>query len=149
MSVTFNKALPFFRWPMRRSLPREASSFSSAVPALVSAVPMPSYQGRSRFVFSPLSLSFDQFLFLITAALLCFGLVMVQSADARVRGVHEDWIFLAFQNKNAIHAGIALGAMMMMWRLDYRWLIGRSLMTTPAFWMVGLTAVALLAVFVP
>ena len=65
------------------------------------------YVGRSRFVLTPLTLTLDQLLFLITAALLAFGLIMVQSADSRVREVHENWLMQAFSNKNAIHAGLA------------------------------------------
>src|ERR1051325_8827575 len=133
MSVILDKPgrrLPFFGWGRRMALPRGSRGVASAVPALVSAVPVRSvraWSGRSRFVFSPLSLSLDQFLFLITAALLCFGLVMVQSADARVRGTHTNWL-TTFENKNAIHAAIALGVMTLIWRFDYRLLIGRSLL---------------------
>src|ERR1035437_151547 len=74
---------------------------------------------------------------------------MVQSADARVRGGTDNWLWAMFQNKNWIHAAIAMGVLALIWRLDYRWLIGRSLMTSPAFWLLILTILALLAVFAP
>jgi cell division protein FtsW (lipid II flippase) len=123
------------------------------VPALVTAVPVRSYVGRSRFVLTPLSLSLDQLLFLITAALLCFGLIMVQSADSRVRGSSEHWLFQSFNNKNAIHAFVALLAMAAMWRLDYRWFLGKtggglSFLRSPALWLTVLTVGLLVAVLV-
>jgi cell division protein FtsW len=112
----------------------------------------------SRFVISPLSLSLDQLLFLITTALLCFGLVMVQSADMRVRGAHEDWVKVAFSSKNALHAGLAILTMTVIWRMDYRWILGRvdgrgerslkGMLLTPAMWLVILTAGFLVAVLV-
>src|SRR5215218_3803459 len=71
-------------FPRRMALPRNAGG-AAAFPAMVAAVPVRPYVGRSRFVLAPLSLTLDQLLFLITAALLCFGLVMVQSADLRIR----------------------------------------------------------------
>src|SRR5690349_20381908 len=106
MSVIFNnlggagRRLPFLGWK-RMPVPREAAGYATpvaAIPALVNTGGrVRAYSGRSRFVFSPLSLSLDQILLLITAGLLCFGLVMVQSADARVRGLHENWWWFAFQ----------------------------------------------------
>ena len=107
--------------------------------------------GRSRFVLTPLSLSLDQLLFLITAALLCFGLIMVQSADSRVRGLHENWLAQSFNSKNALHAGIALFVMMALWRFDYRVLLGRpghklSILSSPSTWFLVLTVGLLLAV---
>ena len=87
-----------FFFPRRVPLPREvghrAGGTAAALPALVAAIPVRPYEGRSRFVLSPLSLSLDQLLFLITAALLCFGLIMVQSADLRIRGGQENWLAL-------------------------------------------------------
>ncbi|MGN6370230.1 MAG: FtsW/RodA/SpoVE family cell cycle protein [Phycisphaerae bacterium] len=142
-------------WPARVSWPREAGGRSpiAAVPALVHAHPVRPYVGRSRFVLSPLSLTLDQLLFLITAALLCFGLVMVQSADARVRAMAAggNWWMEAFDSKNAIHALVAMIAMTVMWRIDYRWLAGSpmkhlSLLRSPATWLWILTVGALVAV---
>ncbi len=143
-----------------------------SVPALVSAYPIVgaggstavrSYAARSRFVLTPLTLTLDQLLFLITAALLAFGLIMVQSADSRVREVHENWLLQAFSNKNAIHAGLALLAMTLTWRMDYRWLLGGavrrgglearenrwwSIFLMPSTWLVILTLFFLVAVLV-
>jgi cell division protein FtsW (lipid II flippase) len=123
------------------------------VPALVTAVPVRAYAGRSRFVLTPLSLSLDQLLFLITAALLCFGLVMVQSADSRVRGASDHWLVQSFSNKNAIHAIVSLLAMTAMWRLDYRVFLGKTggrlaLLRSPAVWLSVLTVGLLVAVLV-
>ena len=105
----------------------------AALPALMSGNTVRPYVGRSRFVLTPLSLSLDQLLFLITAALLAMGLVMVQSADLRVRAVTGggDWFSLAFNSKNTIHALIALAVMTVIWRLDYRWLLGRPVEGKP------------------
>src|SRR5438874_10134370 len=94
-------------FPLRMALPCNAGG-TAALPALVAAVPVRSYVGRSRFVLAPLSLTLDQLLFLITAALLCFGLIMVQSADSRIRGGQDNWLATVFRNKNAIHASLAL-----------------------------------------
>jgi cell division protein FtsW len=123
------------------------------VPALVTAVPVRPYVGRSRFVLTPLSLSLDQLLFLITAALLCIGLVMVQSADSRVRGTNEHWLLQSFNNKNAIHAFVALLAMTAMWRMDYRLFLGKGggrfpMLRSPAAWLTVLTIGLLVAVLV-
>jgi cell division protein FtsW len=143
-------------WPTRVSWPRRAEGVE-VLPALVTAVPARSYLGRSRFVISPLSLSLDQFLFLITAALLCMGLVMVQSADARVRAVTDNGLLHAFtdsglmhafSSNNAIHAAIALLVLTAIWRMDYRVLLGRSLLTSPSVWLIALTFVFLVAVLV-
>jgi cell division protein FtsW len=108
----------------------------------------------SRFAISPLSLSLDQLLFLITAGLLCFGLIMVQSADSRIRGTHENWLATAFSNKNMVHAALAVLAMTVAWRVDYRWLLGRgeggfkAMLRSPATWLVVLTVGFLAAVLV-
>jgi cell division protein FtsW (lipid II flippase) len=157
-------------FPRRVALPRGADGVK-AVPALVAAYPLHGrsatavrpYAGRSRFVLTPLTLSLDQLLFLITAALLAFGLIMVQSADSRVREVHENWLMQAFSNKNAIHAGLALLAMTLTWRMDYRWLLGRGgraraeseaeskwwgIFLMPSTWLVVLTLGFLVAVLV-
>ncbi len=114
--------------------------------------------GRSRFVLSPLSLSLDQLLLLITAALLCLGLVMVQSADARVRGltgagVGANWWVGALSSKNMPHALIAMAVLTVIWRMDYRLLIGRpsgalSILRSPSLWLLVLTIGALVAVLV-
>jgi cell division protein FtsW len=146
------------QWPTRVAWPREAGSPSlGAVPALVTAYPVRAYLGRSRFVLAPLSLTLDQLLFLITAALLCIGLVMVQSADSRIRGVvggeTGNWLTAAFNTKNAIHAGIAMVALTLLWRWDYRKLLGSGrgrfpLLMSPSTWLIVLTIGMLVAVLV-
>lgn len=134
-------------WPTRVAWPRRTEG-AAAVPALLvaGAEPLPYETGRSRFTLSPLTLSLDQLLFLIVAALLCFGMVMVQSAEARVRGVNDHWLMTALANKNAIHAGIGLLAMALLWRLDYRHFLGRRLVTSPALVFLLVTVAALMAV---
>ncbi len=139
------------RWPARATFPRRAGDGFEAVPALVNAVPAAPYVGRSRFVLTPLSLSLDQLLFLITAALLCSGLVVVQIAYSRVRTSGEHWLMASFNNKNAIHALVALLAMTAMWRMDYRWFLGKtggrfSLLRSPATWLTLVTIGLLVAV---
>ena len=135
-------------WPTRVSWPRRQEG-AAVLPALVgqnSAAPLPYVTGRSRFAIAPLSLSLDQLLLLIVSALLCFGLVMVQSADLRVRGVNDHWMLAAFSNKNAIHAGVALLLMAAVWRIDYRWLLGKSMARSPAVWFLLVTVLSLGAV---
>jgi cell division protein FtsW len=127
------------------------------VPALVTAYPVRAYVGRSRFVLAPLSLTLDQLLFLITAALLCVGLVMVQSADSRIRASTGNWLTAAFNTKNAIHAVIAMAALTLLWRWDYRKLLGPGgeggggrfpMLRSPATWLIVLTIGTLVAVLV-
>jgi cell division protein FtsW len=146
------------RWPSRVNFPRwagkEGAGGLDIVPALVTAVPTRPYAGgRSRFVLTPLSLSLDQLLFLITAALLCFGLLMVQSADMRIRGTNDHWLLESFNNKNAIHACVALLVMTALWRLDYRIFLGKAhvrfaMLRSPATWLTILTIGLLVAVLV-
>jgi cell division protein FtsW len=117
-------------------------------------MPARPYSGRSRFVLTPLSLTLDQFLFLITSALLCFGLLMVQSADARVRSVSENWMLATFQNKNFIHALIAMVVLTAIWRADYRMLLGNmqrrmSLLFSPSVAILLVTFAMLAAVMTP
>ncbi|HVX87149.1 MAG TPA: putative peptidoglycan glycosyltransferase FtsW [Phycisphaerae bacterium] len=136
------------------SFPRRAGGGLEVVPALVTAVPMRPYiGGRSRFVLTPLSLSLDQLLFLITAALLCIGLVMVQSADARIRGNTDHWLFESLNSKNLIHACVAILAMTAFWRMDYRWFLGKTgvpfgMLRSPATWLTVITIGLLVAVLV-
>ena len=129
-------------WPTRVTWPRRAEGgVGGALPALVTSGPrvMPYVRGLSRFTLSPLALTYDQLLFLIVAALLAMGLVMVESADARVHGVSEHWLRQAIMTKNFLHAGIALLVMGVIWRLDYRWLVGKNLIWSPATWLVLIT----------
>lgn len=144
-------------WPTRIAWPRKAEDPAALIPALVagpaSAPGNVAYAGQSRFVLSPLSLSLDQVLLLIVTALLAFGLVMVQSADARVRGFNENWFLQSFQTKNAIHAALALGALVFFWRLDYRRFLGEpdrrwALLKSPATWLLVATVGCLAAVLV-
>ena len=134
-------------WPTRVAWPRRAEG-AAVLPALAAGRTMRPYAGRSRFIISPLTLSLDQLLLLITAALLCFGLVMVQSADSRVHAIVNSWMSQAFNNKNAIHAGIALLVLAAIWRMDYRILLGPRLLLSPSLWLVGLTVCFLIAVLV-
>ncbi len=151
-------------WPRAESPARTtANSTIGVVPTLVSASSAPPrvrpFRGRSRFVVSPLSLSLDQMLFLITAALLCFGLIMVQSADSRINpNSQENWLPAAFSSKNMLHAAIALLVMTILWRMDYRMFLGRpprrdsngvmAMLASPSTWMVVLTVGFLAAVMV-
>jgi cell division protein FtsW len=118
------------------------------VPALLTAQREPSavWRGASRLVLAPLSLSLDQVLALLVAALLAVGLIMVQSAEAQVREVRVEWFQGAFNTKNALHAGIGLLVMIVLWRWDYaRWL-GKKLWTSPAFWFLLVTFGLLISV---
>jgi len=143
MPVT--KARPSSIWPTRISWPRRQDQL---LPSLAAATPAPApyVTGRSHFTLSPLNLSLDQILFLVTAGLLAFGLVMVQSAESRVTGVTDHWILQSFNNKNAIHAAIALLAMALLWRCDYRKLLGTSFLLSIPTITIALTILSLAAV---
>ena len=125
-------------WPTRVAWPRQEDQLLPAL-ANFSGAPSPYLAGKSRFVITPIRLSLDQLLFLITAALLAIGLVMVQSADARVRSLNDHHFMDAFANKNIMHAGAALLAMTLAWRLDYRWLVGKSMKTSLATLLIVVT----------
>jgi len=126
-------------WPARISWP---GGQRGASPTLA---PLSYVRGEPRFTIAPLSLSLDQLLFLITAALLSIGLIMVQSAEARIRDLptNDNWLLRALLTKNLIHAGIALAAMTLIWRLDYRRLLGKTLVRSPALYLVALTVLLL------
>ena len=86
-----------------------------------------------RLAIRPLGLSLDQVLMLIALALLGFGFVMVHSAQARVGPVNvraelSRLIFSAV----TIHVLLAVAALWVLSRLNYRKFIGRHLATSPA-----------------
>jgi cell division protein FtsW len=136
------------RWPTRISWPRRETPTLSALTAMTPE-PVSYVRGKSRFVLSPLYLTLDQMMLLITAALLCFGLIMVQSADTRIYGVTDHWLLESLKNKNAIHAVIAMLGMVLLWRMDYRKLLGRDLLRSPTTVMIALTILCLVLVLSP
>ncbi len=141
MAITKGKSI----WPTRISWPRRQDQLLPAL-AVATAVPLPYVTGRSRFTLAPLSLSLDQILYLVTAALLAFGLVMVQSAESRITTVTDHWVLQSFNNKNAIHAAIAILAMGLMWNYDYRRLLGKSFWLSVPTIVIVLTIVSLVVV---
>ncbi|MDA8377146.1 MAG: putative peptidoglycan glycosyltransferase FtsW [Planctomycetia bacterium] len=76
---------------------------------------------------SPISLTLDQLMLIATMALLGFGLLMTQSANARIGRFIHDWPLRLVMNVEAIHAVLAIALLAFLWRLDYRRLLGNSL----------------------
>lgn len=146
MPVTKSTSIP---WPKRTSVPRSQGGIN--LPYLASGRPgtLPYVAGRSKFTISPLSITMDQLLFLLVAALLGIGVLMVQSADARVRGVSQHFILDVISIKNIIHACIALTVMSVVWNLDYRKMLGKSLVKSMPMVLMAVTLVCLLAVLSP
>ena len=132
-------------WPARIGWPRREDQILPALTG-ISPMPLPYVRGRSRFTLSPLYLTLDQLLFLIAAALLAFGLVMVQSADARISAPSDQWWLKPFATKNMAHAGAALLTLLIVWRFDYRKLLGPNIFRSPATYLVLITFLLLLAV---
>jgi cell division protein FtsW len=76
---------------------------------------------------SPVTLTYDQLMLAACMALLGIGLLMTQSADARIGHMVHDWFMRLVMNVEAIHAVLAIALLAGLWRLDYRRLMGRSL----------------------
>ncbi len=99
---------------------------------------------RWRLAIRPIALSLDQVLLLVCMALLGVGVLMTQSANARVGLQAHDWIQAFFLNPEGVHAAIAILAMFVFWRLDYRRLLGPGLISSVTTYLV-VAAVVLLA----
>lgn len=95
--------------------------------ALAQGVSKTAARTRSRFTLSPLALSLDQVLLIITGTLLGVGIVMVHSAEARVGPMAHHWLLRSILTKNSVHAVLALGAMLVLWHFDYRRFVGATL----------------------
>ncbi|HMD54791.1 MAG TPA: putative peptidoglycan glycosyltransferase FtsW [Phycisphaerae bacterium] len=132
------------RWPSHTTWPRTTRTGSPDAPRLRAT-------GASAQAFSfslrPVSLTLDQILFLICVTLLGIGLIMVQSADARVQPLPHLWLLDFFSNSSGIHMLLAIVLMCVMWRIDYRKLMGQTLFQSFAFWFMLLSIALLCLVF--
>ncbi len=113
-------------WPTRIAWPGAPDALAPAL-ALAQGVSNTAARTRSRFTLSPLALSLDQLLLIITATLLGIGVVMVHSAEARVGPMPHDWLLRSLLTRSTVHAVLALGAMLLLWNIDYRRLAGETL----------------------
>ena len=91
----------------------------------------------------PISLNLDELLFLICLTLLGFGMLMVQSANARISSGKGNFFREFFLSAPALHAVLAAAFMIFIWRMDYRRLIGKTLWRSAATWLMALSLVFL------
>ncbi len=110
-------------WPTRVTW---AKGRPDSAPAATDIPAMPSPR-RFSVQLSPVSLTYDQLMLAVCMALLGVGLLMTQSADARIGHVVHDSFVRLFLNAEAVHAVLAMALLVFLWRLDYRRFIGRSL----------------------
>lgn len=92
---------------------------------------------------SPVSLTYDQLMLAACMALLGVGLLMTQSADARIGHFVHDYLFRLVLNVEAVHAALAMILLVFLWRLDYRRLIGRSLASSVPAMLVVVSLICL------
>ena len=109
-------------WPNRINWPLTARS--NAAPSSPRCGPGP---GGFSVALRPVTLTLDQILGLVCLSLLGIGLVMVHSANARISDFSRHWFIHFFISSAALHMLLAVLAMCLVWRFDYRRLIGRSL----------------------
>lgn len=81
---------------------------------------------------------------LTAMALLSFGMIMVYSASVRVTG-GDDWL----ARRHLLYAAVAMGVILLGWRLDYRWLDRGHHWRRPAVLLLGLSLLLALAVLHP
>ena len=92
---------------------------------------------------SPVSLTYDQVMLAASMALLGVGLLMTQSADARIGHLVHDSLAQLVMNAEAVHAVLAMALLVFLWRLDYRRLIGRSLTRSAPAMLVVVSLICL------
>lgn len=116
-----------FHWQNGHSNGHGSTAAASPAPQTLHAAPW------KRLTIRPLGLSLDQVLMLIGLTLLGFGFLMVHSADARVGSVNfqAQLARLAF-SAATLHVVLAVMAMVIFWRINYRRFMGRRLATSPA-----------------
>ena len=110
-------------WPTRVTWAKGERNSGRSLPD-ISAMPPPA---RFTVQLSPVSLTYDQLMLAACMALLGVGLLMTQSADARIGHFVHDYLFRLVLNVEAVHAALAMILLVFLWRLDYRRLISRSL----------------------
>lgn len=96
-----------------------------------------------RFSLRPVSLELDRVLLTVVLALLGIGLLMVQSALSRVSDRPHDFLAHFFFNISGVHILLAVVLMLVLWRMDYRRLLGRNIWTSPATILMVLSILCL------
>ncbi len=116
---------PAIRWPTLTRWPGRQGGKSSGIVAgkIVKGL---------RFSLRPVSLELDRVLLIVVLALLGIGLLMVQSAQSRVVNSPHDFLVHFFFNISGLHVLLAVVLMLVLWRMDYRRLLGRNLWASPA-----------------
>ena len=92
---------------------------------------------------SPVTLTYDQLMLAACMALLGIGLLMTQSADARIGLMVHNWFVRLVMNVEVIHAFLAMVLLIFLWRFDYRRLIGRRLALSIPSVLVVLSVICL------
>ena len=110
-------------WPTRVAWAKGRANSAESHPEISAAQP----SRRFSVQLSPVTLTYDQLMLAAAMALLGVGLLMTQSADARIGHMVHDFFARLVMNVEAIHALLAMVLLVFLWRLDYRRLIGRSL----------------------
>lgn len=129
---------PAIRWPTQTRWPGAPVRIDKTPPDVAGKVS----RGLA-FTLRPLSLELDRVLLVVTLSLLGIGLLMVQSADARISHLPHDFLVRFFLNTTAAHAALAICLLLVLWRLDYRWLLGKSLWRSPATILMGISIICL------
>ena len=126
-------------WPTRVAWAKGDRKSAQSMPD-ISVMPPPR---RFTVQLSPVSLTYDQLMLAVCMALLGVGLLMTQSADARIGHLVHDYFVRLVLNVEAVHAVLAMVLLVFLWRLDYRRLIGRSLMRSAPAMLVLVSLICL------
>ncbi len=126
-------------WPTRVTWAKGDRHSGRSLPD-ISAMPPPA---RFTVQLSPVSLTYDQLMLAVCMALLGVGLLMTQSADARIGHLVHDYLFHLVLNVEAVHAALAMILLVFLWRLDYRRLIGRSMASSAPAMLVVVSLICL------
>lgn len=121
-------------WPTRIAWAKSRPKAAASLPDVSGTAPA----RRLSIQLSPVTLTYDQLMFIACMSLLGVGLLMTQSANARISQTTHDWFARLVINGEAIHVVLAMALLVCMWRLDYRRLIGRTLLgSAPSILMIA------------
>ncbi len=126
-------------WPSRVAWAKPRPKTAGATEDI--SLPVPARQFSVRL--APVALTYDQLMMVACMALLGVGLLMTQSADARIGHVVHDWFTRLVMNTEAIHALLAMVLLVFLWRLDYRRFIGRKLLWSVPSILVAVSMILL------
>jgi cell division protein FtsW len=127
---------PAIRWPTLTRWPgREGAKSTANVAGKIAK--------GLKFSLRPVSLELDRVLFIVVLTLLGIGLLMVQSAQSRVGNTPHDFLMHFFFNISGVHVLLAVTLMVVLWRIDYRRLLGNSLLKSPATVLMAISILCL------